>query len=85
MAEAVYVLCALTSGSCWFLLTRAYRRSRVRFLFWSALCFLCLTITNVLVFVDLIVVPGTDLLWMRGVVSLIGMAGLVIGLIWDTR
>ena len=61
MAEAVYVLCALTSATCAILLVRAYRQNRVRLLFWSAFCFIALAINSVLVFVDLIVVPETDL------------------------
>ena len=35
MAEAIYVLCALTSALCAVLLLRAFARTRVRLLFWS--------------------------------------------------
>jgi hypothetical protein len=85
MAEAVYVLCALTSVACSLLLTRAYRRSRVRLLFWSALCFAALALSNVLVFVDLVVIPQTDLGPVRGLLSLVGLATLLFGLIWEAR
>jgi len=85
MAESVYVLCSLTSIACWFLLMRGYRRTRVRFLFWSALCFMFLAMSNVLVFIDLIVVPDVDLAWLRSTVSLAGMGALVFGLVWETR
>ena len=85
MAEAVYVLCALTSAACATLLVRAYRRNRIPLLFWSAFCFAALAINNVIVFVDLVVVPQTDLLPLRTVVALIGLGGLLFALIWETR
>lgn len=85
MAEAVYILCAFTSAASAFLLTRAYRRTRVRLLFWSALCFTALAFSNVLVFVDLVVIPQTDLSPLRGILSLIGLGTLLFGLIWEAR
>jgi hypothetical protein len=85
MAEAVYVLCALTSAACGLLLLRAYRRTRVRLLFWSGLCFAALAVSNVLVFVDLVVVPQTDLSPLRGLLSLVGLGTLLFGLIWEAR
>lgn len=85
MAEAVYVLCALTSAACAILLVRAYRRNRVRLLFWSAFCFIALAINSVLVFIDIIVVPYTDLGVARSLIALTGLGGLLFALIWDTR
>ena len=85
MAEAVYVLCALTSATCAILLVRAYRQNRVRLLFWSAFCFIALALNSVLVFIDLIVVPETDLGVVRSLVALTGLGGLLFALIWDTR
>jgi hydrogenase/urease accessory protein HupE len=85
MPEAVYALCALTSAVCAILLVRAYRRNRVRLLFWSAFCFIALAASSVLVFVDLIVVPETDLAIPRSLIALTGLGGLLFALIWDTR
>jgi hypothetical protein len=85
MAEAVYALCTLTSVACAVLLVRSYRRNRVRLLFWSAFCFVALALNSVLVFVDLIVVPDTDLGVIRSLLALIGLGGLLFGLIWDAR
>lgn len=48
MGLLVYALCALTSLVCAIMLTRGYRRSRVRLLLWSALCFACFALNNVL-------------------------------------
>jgi hypothetical protein len=85
MAEAVYALGAVTSAACAILLVRSYRRNRLRLLFWSAFCFVALAINSALVFIDLIVVPETDLGIERSLVALIGLGGLLYALIWDTR
>jgi hypothetical protein len=85
MAGLVYILCALTAASCAVLLLRAYRANGARLLLWGGICFLCLTVNNVLVFVDLLLVPGVDLFTWRNVAALAGMAVLVWGLIVDTR
>ena len=84
MAETVYVLCSLTSLACAVLLLRSYMGQRqVRLLLWSALCFLGLTISNVLLFVDLVVLPEVDLSTLRSLVTLISLVVLIYGLIWD--
>lgn len=86
IASVVYILCALTSAACAFLLYRGYRRSRVRMLFWSAVCFLGLSIGNVFLYADLVIYPNQTLLvvtLLRYVPSLLGMAALVYGLIWE--
>jgi hypothetical protein len=85
MAEAVYILCAVTSAACAVLLIRSYLHNRVRLLFWSAFCFVALAANSVLLFVDLVVVPNTDLAIVRSLVALTGLGGLLYGLIWDTR
>ena len=85
MAEAVYVLCALTSAACALLLVRSYRRTRIRLLFWSAFCFVALAANSVLVFVDLVVVPQTDLVVLRSLTAMVGLGGLLFALVWDTR
>ena len=48
MAEAVYLLCAVTSLVCAGLLVRSYRRSRMKLILWTSLCFMGLAINNVL-------------------------------------
>ena len=55
MAEAVYLLCAITSTVCGVLLFGGYRSSKTRLLFWASLCFLGLAINNVMLFIDLII------------------------------
>jgi hypothetical protein len=67
------------------LLTRAYRNSGFRLLLWSAVCFAALTVNNVLLFVDLIVIPEIDLLLWRNITAAIGVGMLLFGLIWDSQ
>jgi hypothetical protein len=85
MAEAVYILCALTSLACAVLLLRGYSHSRVRLLFWSGLCFVGLAINNTLLFVDLVLVPQIDLSFLRNIPNLVGIILLLYGLIWESR
>jgi hypothetical protein len=85
MADLVYVLCALTSLACAVLLWRAWRRTRARLLFWSALCFVGLGLNNVLLVIDTRMLPEADLALARLVPALLGAAALVYGLVWDTE
>ncbi len=85
MAETVYILSALTSLLCSVLLIRGYRRSRVRLLMWSSMCFLGMAISNVALIVDLVIVPDTDLRLWRNLPVLIGLVFLLFGLIWDAE
>lgn len=85
MAESVYALCGATSILCAVLLFRGYRLTRTRLLFWASLCFGGLAINNVILFVDLILVPDIDLFLWRTAAALAGMTVLLYGLIWDAR
>lgn len=86
MAEAVYILCSLTSLACAVLLLRSYLQQRtVRLLLWSGLCFVGLTISNILLFVDLALFPQIDLSMWRSLVTLISLVILIYGLIWDAN
>ena len=84
MESMVYILCALTSLACAVLLLRAYKQSHVRLLFWSGLCFAGLALNNALLFIDLKVLPQTDLFLIRSLPALIGVLLLIYGLIWDS-
>jgi len=85
MAETIYMLCALTSLACAVLLCRGFARSRARLLLWSGLCFLALTANNVLLFVDLVMLPDVDLSIARSICALVGLAMLLYGLVWDAN
>jgi hypothetical protein len=83
MAELVYVLCAVTCLACAVLLGRGYLRSRNRLLAWSTLCFAGLLVNNALTVVDLMIVPDTDLRWLRSLTGFASTALLAVGLIWE--
>ena len=84
MAETVYVLCALTSLLCAVLLARSYRRNRTPILLWSSCCFVAAALNNIILVVDLIVLPvTTDLTMLRSSTMLIGTMLLLYGLIWE--
>ncbi|QSQ11296.1 DUF5985 family protein [Myxococcus landrumensis] len=84
MAEAVYILCAMTSVACAVLLLRAWKRTESRLLLWSGLCFVGLAVSNVLLFVDLALLPPSiDLYMPRLLSTLAAVSVLLYGLIWD--
>lgn len=85
MGMLVYLLCAIAAGGCAVLLLRAYRSVGARLLLWSGVCFACFTINNVLVAIDLVVLPDTDLFMVRNLSALAGIVALLYGLIWEAR
>ena len=85
MASIVYLLCAITSLICASLLLRSYLANRTPLLFWSSLCFIGLAMNNILLFIDLVIVPTIDLSFYRALCALIGIVVLVFGLIWDNE
>ena len=77
-------LAAATSVACMVLLFRGYARTGARLLFWSALCFVFLSINNTLLFVDIIVFPTqVDLRVYRILSSLTGVLCLLYAFIWE--
>jgi len=85
VAETVYALCALTSIACAVLLLRGYHQSRTRLLFWASLCFVGFALNNVLLFIDLILLPQIDLFWWRTLPALVGIGLFIYGLVWETE
>jgi hypothetical protein len=85
MAPLVYILGTLTSLLCAVLLLRGYVAGRRKLLLWSGLCFSGLTISNALVFIDLVIFPVTaDLYLARLSTAAISMLILLYGLIWES-
>jgi hypothetical protein len=84
MAPVIYSLCALTSITCFLLLWRSWRGSRARLLFWASLCFACLSVNNVLLVIDRVLLPvEVDLgIWRLGW-ALAAVLLLLFGLIWE--
>jgi hypothetical protein len=81
----VYLLCAATALACGLMLLRGYRRSRVRLLLWCSLFFLGLTLENVILVIDLLLLPDVDLSGFRTSAALVGAVLLLYGLIWEVK
>jgi hypothetical protein len=81
----VYILCALTSAACAWLLLRTYARTHHRLLLWSGLCFAGLSANNVLLFIDMRVLPEIDLSVWRTLPALAAVLVLIYGLVWESR
>jgi hypothetical protein len=81
MQAVINVLGTLTVGLCAFLLLRGYTRVRQRLLLWSGLCFVGLTISNALLFVDLQLMPDHSIYTLRLSVAAASMLLLLCGLI----
>jgi hypothetical protein len=80
MAAAIYALCMLLSFGVAVLLWRHYVRTRSRLLFWSALCFAGLTVNNLLLVIDKMILAEADLSVVRQSVALVAIVLLVYGL-----
>lgn len=83
MEAAVYTLSALISLACAVLLLRSFADTRAALLLWAGLCFAGLTLNNVMLFVDEVVVPDADLSTWRALPALAGTLLLVYGLVWE--
>jgi len=83
MAAVIYSLCALTSLACAVLLLRGYARTRAKLLFWSGLCFVGLTVNNVVLVLDRFVFLEVDLAPLRLATAVVALALLLHGLIWE--
>ena len=83
MADIIYILCALTGVACCVLLWKAWRSTRSRLLFWSALCFAGLSVSNILLVTDKVLLPGPALGPLRLGITLLALLLLLFGLIWS--
>jgi hypothetical protein len=77
MAKVIYFLCAIACLSCAYSLFRQYRATRVMLLFWSSVSFALLTFSNILLYIDLAVVPTIDLSIYRAVITLVALLILI--------
>ena len=80
---AVYSLCFLTSTACAWLLGRSFARTGARLLLWSAACFAFLAANNLLLVVDLVILPDLDLRLARLLLALAAVGVIIFGFIWD--
>ena len=80
----LYLLCLLTSAGCMWLLFRAWRRTGSSLLFWSALCFVGLALNNLVVFVDVVLLPDVEGFQPLRQLANLGAIGVLLwGFIWE--
>jgi hypothetical protein len=86
MAAVVYLLGTLVTLLCTVLLLRAYVKVHSPLLLWSGLCFALLTLSNGLLFVDLVLLgPDASLYIWRLSTAAAGMSLLVYGLLFASE
>jgi hypothetical protein len=84
LANILYFICLISSLVCMVLLLRGYRRTGMRLLLWSGICFVCLSASNLVLFVD-VQNPELDLHAYRLGLSMIAGFVLMFGFIWEAR
>jgi hypothetical protein len=85
MPYAVNILGTVTVALCAILLLRSYFARKTRLLLWSGLCFAGLTLSNALLFIDLIVVPHVNLYAWRLGVAAASITLLLYGLVFESE
>ena len=84
MSAALYILISVTMLLSAILLLRGWSRVRRRMLLWSGLCFILLSASSLLKFVDLAIYRPDLYTWRLAIVAL-GMVLLLYGLIWESQ
>ena len=64
-------------------LVSSFLRSSEKLLLWSAVCFCLLALNNLLVFLDIIILPDLNLTLWRSLTSLAAVSVLLYGFIWE--
>lgn len=83
--HAIYLLCLLTSTACTVLLFRGYSRNGFPLLFWSGVCFVFLSANNLLVYLDVLILPDLDLRLLRLASNLVAVTVLLYGFLWEVE
>jgi len=82
----IYALCLVASAGCAGLLTRAYLRSRTRLLLWTAVAFGFFALNNLLLAVDMVLLPTQIDLWLlRQAAAAAGLGVLLYGFVWEIK
>lgn len=78
----VYLLCAVMSVLCASALLYNYYKRKVSLLFWSGICFVGFAVGNIMLFVDLVLLPtDINLMVLRTLPTVIGISCLLWGLV----
>jgi hypothetical protein len=79
----VYLLCLATSAAAALLVARSYWRARSRLLLWVSIGFGALALNNLLLVVDLLVLPTVDLWIWRQLAAGLCIVVLLYGFLWE--
>lgn len=85
LAGIVYVACFLASALCAGLLVRQNTRQPSPVLLWSAACFVLLAFSNLIVVIDMLMLPDVNLRLGRLVLTLLAVSVLLFGFIWEAE
>jgi hypothetical protein len=77
---ALCALAVLSCAACMALIFQAYARTSRRLLLWIGVCFVFLTLNNMLLFLDLVVLEE-DLRPWRHAAALLGLSAMAFGLL----
>jgi hypothetical protein len=83
VGPVAYALGVFTSIFCAFLMIRSYRNERTPLFLWFCLCFVGLALNNVLLFLDLFVVPEMNLELWRSATAVVALSLMLVGLIGE--
>ncbi len=84
LSNLLYCLCLLSSLACTVLLLRGYRRTGMRLLLWSGICFIFLSASNAVLLLEVEQAdPGLHA-YRLGLGLLAGIV-LLAGFIWEAR
>lgn len=81
----VYVLCFVTSAACAWMLGRSYSRNGTGLLLWSAICFAFLAANNLVLVLDVVILPDWNLRLVRLLLALAAVASLIWGFVWEVQ
>lgn len=80
----VYGLCLLASLLCAGLLFRGWAKARTRLLLWTAVSFGLMALNNLLLVVDLVLLPTqVQLWWPRQIALALAIGVLIYAFIWE--
>ena len=82
MAELIYGLCTLLSLAIAVMLWRQHLRAPARMIYWTALCFSGLALSNLLLVLDKLVFAG-EFTIARQSVALVSIGLLLFGLVYE--
>jgi hypothetical protein len=81
----IYGLCLAASASCAGLLGRAYARTRTPLLLWTAISFCFFALNNLILVVDMLLLPDQDLWALRQATAGAGVGVLLFGFVWESK